>query len=161
MNFLEQLVAEWYSYQGHFVRTNIKFGKRSRGGWAGEMDVIALDPSTGVLTHIETSTDSDSWGEREVRFARKFAGAREHLNQVCNFPIAELRQVAIVANSLPSQDLNLGANVTVMPIPQLIRSITAELANLDPLRSAVPESYPLLRALQFGAFYGRSRSDHR
>ncbi len=44
MNFLEQLVAEWYAYKGYFVRTNIKFGKRIRGGYEGEMDVVAFDP---------------------------------------------------------------------------------------------------------------------
>jgi len=33
MNFLEGLAAEWYSYSGYFVRTNIKTRKRPKGGY--------------------------------------------------------------------------------------------------------------------------------
>ena len=42
MNFLEQVIAEWFSHKGYFVKTNIKFGKLPRGGFAGEMDVVAF-----------------------------------------------------------------------------------------------------------------------
>ena len=31
MNFLEQVIAEWFSHKGYFVKTNIKFGKLPRG----------------------------------------------------------------------------------------------------------------------------------
>jgi len=41
MNFLEQLVAEWYEWQGYFVCVNRKYGKRPGGGWTGEADVLA------------------------------------------------------------------------------------------------------------------------
>ncbi len=65
MNFLEQLIAEWYAYRGFFVRTNIRFGKRPAGGYEGEIDVAAFNPRTKHLVHIETSTDADSWAERK------------------------------------------------------------------------------------------------
>jgi len=29
MNFLEQIVSEWYAYKGYFVKTNIKFGNKN------------------------------------------------------------------------------------------------------------------------------------
>ncbi len=29
-NHLEQLVSEWYEYQGYFIRRNVKVGKRSK-----------------------------------------------------------------------------------------------------------------------------------
>jgi hypothetical protein len=29
VNFLEQLVAEWYEYDGYFIRRNVKVGKRA------------------------------------------------------------------------------------------------------------------------------------
>ncbi len=51
MNFLEQLVAEWYRYTGHFVRTNVRFEKRAKGGWAGEMDILAYLPERGNVSH--------------------------------------------------------------------------------------------------------------
>ena len=58
MYFLEQIAAEWYSYNGYFVQTNIKFGKREKGGWKGEMDVIAFHPIEKKIIHIETSMDA-------------------------------------------------------------------------------------------------------
>jgi len=53
MNHLEQLVAEWYEYQGYFVRRNVHVGKRSNGGWECELDVVAFNPSEKHLVHIE------------------------------------------------------------------------------------------------------------
>lgn len=87
MNFLEQLVAEWYAFQGYFVRTNIKFGKRAKGGYLGEMDVVAFHPKEKTLTHIETSMDADSWSERKKRFQRKFQDANSHFKELFDFPI--------------------------------------------------------------------------
>ena len=55
MNFLEQLAAEWYEYQGFFVRRNIKFGGaagKSTGGHSGEIDIIAYKPKNRILLHI-------------------------------------------------------------------------------------------------------------
>lgn len=46
MNFLEQLVAEWYEYKGYFCRTNIRFGETGHDGHIGEMDVVAFHPKT-------------------------------------------------------------------------------------------------------------------
>ena len=57
MNFLEQVIAEWFSHKGYFVKTNIKFGKLPSGGFAGEVDVVAFHPQTRELVHIEASTD--------------------------------------------------------------------------------------------------------
>ena len=45
---------------GYFVKTNIRFGLLKRGGYAGEMDVVAYHPDTLSLVHIETSMDADS-----------------------------------------------------------------------------------------------------
>jgi hypothetical protein len=56
-NFLEQLVAEWYQYQDYFVRTNIRVGRRAKGGHEGELDVVGFNPALGKLVHIETSMD--------------------------------------------------------------------------------------------------------
>lgn len=45
MNYLEQLISEWYEYQGYFVRRNVLVGKRSDGGWECELDVVAFHPT--------------------------------------------------------------------------------------------------------------------
>ena len=79
-NFLEQLVAEWYQYQDYFVRTNIRVGRRAKGGHEGELDVVAFNPTLGKLVHIETSMDADSWDQREKRFKRKFETGEKHIH---------------------------------------------------------------------------------
>ncbi len=40
-NYLEQLVAEWYEYQGYFVRRNIPEAPRPNGGYDSELDIVA------------------------------------------------------------------------------------------------------------------------
>ena len=44
MNYLEQLVAEWYDYNGYLVRKNVRARKRASGGFDNELDVIAFQP---------------------------------------------------------------------------------------------------------------------
>lgn len=58
MNFLESLAAEWYAIQGYFMRTNIKANRRGNGGWNNEIDVLAYDPGSAKLVHLETSKGS-------------------------------------------------------------------------------------------------------
>src|SRR3989344_9204899 len=98
MNFLEQLTAEFYAYQGCFVRTNVKFGRNAggHGGHEGEMDVLAFYPQSKTLLHIETSTDSYSWEKREKRFAKKFANAERHYRKIFGFEINKIEKMAVV-----------------------------------------------------------------
>ena len=42
MNFLEPLVAEWYEYNGYFVRPNPRMRKRPNGCWDVELDVCPV-----------------------------------------------------------------------------------------------------------------------
>ena len=41
-NFLEELVAEWYEFQGYFIRRNIPVGKRPKGGYQSELDIVCF-----------------------------------------------------------------------------------------------------------------------
>ena len=52
-NYLEQLVAEWYEYQGYFIRRNVMVGKLPGGGYEGELDIVAFHPEKKHLLHIE------------------------------------------------------------------------------------------------------------
>jgi len=63
-NFLEELVAEWLEYKGYIVKRNERVGRRAAGGHEGELDVVAFNPKTNHLIHVETSTDADSWAGR-------------------------------------------------------------------------------------------------
>lgn len=160
MNFLEQLAAEWYQYKGFFVRTNVKFGRRSRGGWKGEMDVVAYNPNTQEFLHIETSTDADSNKRREERFGRKFTDARQHYRDSELFPFKgeKLKQIAIVGFTNSRTPLNFGGDVKIISIPEFIREITNELKIKNPAQSAIPETYPRLRAIQYAMFYTNRNS---
>lgn len=79
MNHLEQLVAEWYEFQGYFVRRNVMVDPRPRGGYECELDVVAFHPGKQHLVHLEPSLDADSWQRREERFAKKFDAGRRHI----------------------------------------------------------------------------------
>ena len=80
MNFLEQVIAEWFSHKGYFVKTNIKFGKLPSGGFAGEVDVVAFHPQTRELVHIEASTDGGA-----KRFKEKFDLAKRYYGELFEF----------------------------------------------------------------------------
>jgi hypothetical protein len=71
-NHLEELVAEWYQLDGFFVRRNVQVGKRERGGYECELDIVAFHPKTRRLVHVEPSLDSDKWEKREQRYKKKF-----------------------------------------------------------------------------------------
>ncbi len=173
MNFLEQLTAEWYQYKGYFVRTNIKFGRNAHGmgGHVGEMDVVAYKPESSDFIHIETSTDAYSWTKRRERFERKFTDARKYYMEI--FPFKQInirpRQIAIVGfnrnsapevnfwrSSAPTESPWGNIEIEVLHIPKFFLEINTELTNKDPQSDAIPETYPLLRAIQYSVFYNRN-----
>lgn len=154
MNFLEQLAAEWFTLQRYFVRTNVKFGRRTEGGWSGEMDVAAFHPQTGQLVHAETSMDADRWEERRKRFARKFSTAQDRLSELFRFEIRDVRRIAVVGFSHEGRALALGEGIEVKSLAQFVREICEGLRVRHPLKEAVPESLPLLRAMQFAVHWG-------
>lgn len=153
MNFLEQLVAEWYEYKGFFVRTNIKFGKRAAGGWEGEIDVAAFDPKSKRLIHVEASMDSYSWSKRKNKFVKKFRDAKRNYKEVFDFNFKSIRNQVIVGFTKTKPKVNFGG-IEVILVPDFVREVTEYLSKQDPMKAIVPESYPLLRAIQFATAYG-------
>lgn len=149
MNFLEQLVAEWYAYRGFFARTNVKFGRRPKGGYEGEMDVVAFDPKNQVMLHVETSADSDSWSERTKRFRKKFRLAKKHYRNAFTWNYHKVEQIAVVGYSEKPRGMNLGRGIKVISIPELVDAIRTEVRDMTPTNADIPEGYALLRAIQF------------
>jgi len=163
MNFLEQLVAEWYEYQGYFVRRNIKFGGaagKSTGGHSGEIDVLAFRPKDSVLIHIEASSDFDSWKKRKTKFIhKKFTklAAMEYCKAIGHTP--KLVKLIVVVSHTRKPD-NLiwktedGKNIEIIDIPTFIKSILDELQKKRHAREiSVPEQLPLLRAMHYVISY--------
>lgn len=149
MNFLESLVAEWYEFSGYFVRSNSRTRKRLKGGWDVELDVLAFSPSDQRLVHIETSGDANSWQKRKDRFLKKkFILSRKEYELLIGSNINTIEKIAIVGWSTTKSNLNWGNNIKVVLIPQLLEEITTKLKEISPIKQVVPESLPLLRAMQ-------------
>ncbi len=157
MNFLEQLVAEWYEYRGYFVRRNVNVGRRPQGGHECELDVVAFHPETKHLVHIEPSMDTQSWEKREERFARKFAAGTRYIPALftgLDIP-DKIEQVALLGFGGRGSRETLGGG-KLMLVSDLLTEIATGLRGVRLASNAVPEDKPLLRMMQFiGEHRGR------
>ncbi|HYA20791.1 MAG TPA: hypothetical protein VEG25_09130 [Burkholderiales bacterium] len=156
MNHLENLIGEWYEYQGYVVRRNVKVGKLSHGGWEGELDVVAYHPRTHHLLHIEPSIDAYTWTKRQQRFEKKFRAGRKYIKKVVFpwlGPEIHLEQWAVILGSDKTHKLIGGGKVVL--VRNLIQQITNDIRAAGAMeRNAVPELYPLLRTIQFFVRWG-------
>jgi hypothetical protein len=155
MNHLEELTAEWLNYNHYFERSAVKVGKRPRGGWDGELDVVAFHPSRRHFLHVECSIDAHNWEQREERFRKKFDTGLRHARDLFSgmeLP-TKLDQVIIHGYaSAPDKHRTLGGGRLVTS-----EELTAEIMNgLPPnlWKNAVPEQFPLLRTLQIAKMGG-------
>jgi hypothetical protein len=150
MSHLENLIAEYYDWKGYLVKRNIKVGKLSHGGWEMELDVIAFDPHTGHLIHLEPSIDAHSWTTREERFTKKFSSARKYiLSEVFTWldSSIEIEQVAVLISHPTGHDFLAGAKI--VSIDELLAEIREKVISCGIVaKNAIPEQYPLLRTLQ-------------
>jgi hypothetical protein len=151
MNFLESLAAEWYGYNGYFVRSNVRVLPLKHGGFGGELDVLAYSPKDSEFLHVETSSDALTWSEREKRMRRKFNLPHREYEKAFKVKVDKVQKIAICGFSFKSSGLKWG-NIEVMTVREFIRDISEKLSLKDPMRAAVPESYPLLRAIQMSAW---------
>ena len=153
-NFLEQLVAEWYEYRGYFVRRNVPVGRSAKGGYEAELDLVALNPETRHLAHLEPSMDAESWETRERRFRKKFDAGREYIPGL--FPgievPGEIEQIAILVSASKANHPTLGGG-QVLLVSDLMREIMEELSDKKISENAVPEHHALLRTLQLVVEY--------
>lgn len=153
-NFLEQLVAEYFEYQGFFVRRNVMVGRRARGGYECELDVVAYHPAKKRLVHVEPSMDAQTWEKREGRYRKKFTAGRKHIPSLFDgvtLP-SEPEQIALFGFGTSGGRTTLAGGRVVM-IADFMREIAAELRGKKISNAAVPEAFPLLRAVQFTLQY--------
>jgi hypothetical protein len=156
-NHLEQLVAEWYEYRGYFVRRNIKVGRRVKGGYEGELDIVALHPELRHLTHIETSLDALPWATREKKFRRKFEVGTKYIPGLftgIDMP-AEIDSVAVLVFASSRNRASVGGGRLVIA-SELYEEIIRALASTSIRTGMIDEQKPLLRTLQFVAEYRTS-----
>jgi len=147
MNFLEQLLAEWYQYKGYYVRQNIRIGKRNNGGYAGEIDILAYHPKTKIIVHIEASSDTYSWEIREEKFERKFKVAKEIIPSLFeDFEYVEIQQKAIFLFGAKSRKKIGGGDLYLAS--DIMQDIYTELKDQSIQKNIIPENYMLLRTIQ-------------
>jgi hypothetical protein len=147
-NFLEQLCAEWYEFNGFLVRRNALVGKRRTGGYEGELDIVAFHPVTSQFVHVEASMDAESWAAREEKFQRKFDVGKRYAPALFDgLPLpAELKQIALLGFAGKSHPTTLGGG-DVLVLQELLVDILTALRELSEDETVVPETYSLLRAL--------------
>jgi hypothetical protein len=150
MSHLEDLIAEYYDWQGYLVKRNVKVGKLAHGGWEMELDVIAYDPHSQHLIHLEPSIDADSWGKREQRFAKKFgAGEKYIFSEVFTWLETDtpIDQVAVLVSHPKNRDTLAGARIR--SLDELAAEIRDKIGSRGIMaKNAIPEQYPLLRTIQ-------------
>jgi hypothetical protein len=151
------MVAEWYELRGYFVRRNVLVGKRPKGGYECELDVVAFHPEKKHLVHVEPSMDSHTWQVREQRFAKKFAAGKAYIPKLfsgLDVP-TDIEQIALLGYAGPKSPTTL-AGGKVLLVPTLLKEIVAELSTKKIASGAVPEQFVILRTIQFVAQYRKS-----
>lgn len=160
-NFLEELVAEWLEYNGYFVKRNERVGPLPTGGYKGELDVVAFKPKIKHLIHVEATTDTDSWENRESRFRDKFALGDEYIKDLfegLTIP-DEIEKKVLFAYVSNTNHETVGGG-KVVPAKDYLLEILREFKKQaflwrtvpGSLWRTVPEKYPILRVLQMVAY---------
>lgn len=150
-NHLEDLVAQWLEFNGYFVRTSVLVGKREKGGFEGELDVIAFHPASRHLIHVECSLDADPWDRRTERFTKKFNRGKLYIKPLFHgLEIdSEVDQVALL--QFGGGDRSELGGGRVIWVRDFISDVLTFLAKRSPDKQAVPSTLPLLRTLQLAA----------
>lgn len=154
MNHLEQLISEWLEIQDYIVKKNTKVGRLEHGGWEGELDIVAYDPITERLLHIEASIGVVTWAKREEIFSKKFRIGKTFIPKILTWiKTTEIEQWAVIPAS-DTYHKTIGGG-KVIPVWKLHREIADFIRERRPvLQSAVPEHFPLLRTVQFTVNWG-------
>ena len=148
-NHLETLISQYYDWRGWVVKKNVKVGRRNRGGYEGELDVVAYDPQSGNVIHYEPSTDATTWANRETKYRRKFDLGKKFISEVIPGlrPGFKLEQVAVFFQVPEHRRAFLCGKA--MSIDELVKMIRDDIEKRGRVgKNAIPEQYDLLRMIQ-------------
>ena len=151
MQHLEELLAEYHEWRGHVVKCNVLVGRRERGGWDMELDIVAYDPETTTIFHLEPSLGAEVGEKREKRFAKKFEAGRKYIQKDL-FPWLP-RETPIIQRAIltcaPRSGRTL-AGAQVITVDEIILEIKQAVSRKGiAARAAISQHYPLLRTIQF------------
>lgn len=152
-NHLETLISQFYDWKGWIVKRNVKVGRRDRGGYAGELDVVVYDPTTNKVIHYEPSTDASKWEKRAEKYENKFKMGQMYIaKEVLPWlkPDFELQQIAVFFRVPKHRRDFQGAKA--ISIDELVKMIREEIQKQGRVgKNAIPEQYDLLRTIQIVA----------
>ncbi|TVZ41862.1 hypothetical protein P886_1213 [Alteromonadaceae bacterium 2753L.S.0a.02] len=150
MSHIEDLIAEYYDWQGYLVKRKIVVGQHLLGSEDMVLDLIAFNPKSGHMIHIEPSIDSDSWNTHIEHFVKKFHLAKELIfSEVFTWldPKVEIEQVSVLVTH-PKGREKLG-DAKLESVDELMAEIRRKVTEQGPVvKNPIPEHYPLLRTLQ-------------
>lgn len=152
-NYLVQLAAEWYEFQGFQVRRSVPVARAGKSG-ATDLDVIAIKPEKGEIVHLEASMDTDSWHKRDRRFRAKFKAGEGYCQELARSIKGKTRcrQRALLVYGRGAGRRSLGGGELVL-MPNFLHEITEVLEQQRLQNQIVPEHLPLIRTLQFVTEY--------
>lgn len=148
-NHLEDLICQYYDWKGCTVKRNVKVGRRARGGYDGELDVLVYDHETNKVLHYEPSTDATPWMKREAKYKRKFDAGKKYIRAVFPWlpPDFRLEQIAVFFN-VPEKRRSFVGGIAIS-IDALVGMICEEIRGRGRVgKNAIPEQYDLLRMAQ-------------
>ena len=168
MSHLENFICEYLLWKRFLLRRNEKVGALKHGGHSGELDIIAFNPKSRTLLHIEPSLDALTWERREARYAKKFATGRSHIRSLFDWvrPFPQVRQIAVLPSASDARRM-LG-KAEVITVDEVITEICEAVCQhkngklTRTAQSAISEQYPLLRTAQLCTVgYGRRLHETR
>jgi len=134
-NYLEQLAAEWYSFAGYFVRTNVR-ARRYR-----ELDVLAYKPKDRELVHIELS--SVSIGREQIR--EKFNFELAEYERILGVKIDSLKRIFVTYHPGSRSREN---DIKVKSVSEFFQELISDFSKRVPGKQIVPDGFPILRTIQ-------------
>jgi hypothetical protein len=148
---LEDLLTEWYEYQGYFVKRNVKVGKGDAGGHECELDIVAFHPVTKQIVHIEPLLGAEPWGKRKLRYAKKFAAGKRYIPKILQgiYQNQPIDQIAIFALGKNTNHAEIGGG-RVVNAESIVNEIVGEIRTRKLATDGIPEEFPLLRTIQYG-----------
>jgi len=150
MNHLVQMAYEYYNWKGYLVKNNIHVGKRKQGGYEMELDIVAYNPNSKHLIHIETSLDADSWERRRERYSKIFSiGEKYIFFEVFTWlkKDEKIDQLIVGINKINNGLLN---GIKIIYVGEFTGIIINEFIKEGKAnKKAIPEQFLILRTIQY------------